>query len=91
MISDLINKIRGWWNKMFDYKKIINDFGLDTQTSQEMLDAIQKWAAIFNGSEPWIDDTTISLHVAKTMCEKVAKAVTIEYKSVCSEPYINEV
>lgn len=76
---------------MFDYNKIIADFNLDMQTSKDMLDAFQKWSEIFNGHEPWIDDTTTSLHVAKTMCEKVAKAVTIEYKSSCDEPYINDI
>lgn len=91
MIRDLINKFKGWWNKMFDYNKIVNDFGLDLQTSQDMLDAFQKWAQIFNGNEPWIDDTTASLHVAKTISEKVAKAVTIEYKSICSESYIDKI
>ena len=91
MIRDLISKMRGWWNRMFDYNKIMADFGLDMQTSKDMLDAIQKWSQIFNGHEPWLDDTTASLHVAKTMCEKVAKAVTIEYRSTCDEPYVNEV
>lgn len=74
---------------MFDYNKIIADFGLDTETSKEMLDAIQNWSNIFNGNEPWIDKDTVSLHVAKTMCEKVAKAVTIEFKSECDDKYIN--
>lgn len=76
---------------MFDYNKIVSDFGLDMQTSKDILDAFQKWNQIFNGHEPWIDDTTASLHVAKTMCEKVSKAVTIEYKSICDEPYINNI
>lgn len=76
---------------MFDYNKIITDFGLDTETSKEMLDAIQNWSSIFNGNEPWIDKNTVSLHVAKTMCEKVAKAVTIEFKSECNDKYINSV
>lgn len=76
---------------MFDYHKIIADFGLDMQTSKDILDAFQKWAEIFNGNEPWIDDTTTSLHVAKTMCEKVSKAVTIEYKSICDDPFINDI
>ncbi len=91
MIEKLINKFKGWWNRMFDYNKIIQDFNLDTNTSSEMLDAIQKWSQIFNGSEPWIDENTTSLHVAKTMCEKVSKAVNIEYKSVCSEPYVDKI
>lgn len=76
---------------MFDYKKIIQDFGLDTETSKEMLDAIQEWSNIFNGNEPWIDKETVSLHVAKTMCEKVAKAVTIEFKSECDDEFIDGV
>lgn len=89
MIHDLINKFKGWWNKMFDYNKIINDFGLDMQTSKDMLDAIQEWSRIFNKQEPWIDKDTASLHVAKTICEKVAEAVVVEYKSTCSDKYIN--
>ena len=76
---------------MFDYNKILSDFGLDTETSKDMLDAIQKWSKIFNGNEPWIDKNTTSLHVAKTMCEKVAKAVTIEFKSECDDEYINTI
>lgn len=91
MINSIINVFKGWWHKMFDYNKIANDFGLDMQTSKDMLDAFQKWADIFNQHEPWIDDNTTSLHVAKTICEKVSKAVTIEYKSICNEPYINSV
>lgn len=76
---------------MFDYNKIVTDFGLDMQTSKDILDAFQNWNQIFNGHEPWIDDTTASLHIAKTMCEKVSKAVTIEYKSICDDPYINNI
>ena len=76
---------------MFDYNKIITDFGLDMQTSKDILDAVQKWSNIFNGREPWIDEKTTSLHVAKTICEKVAEATVVEYKSVCDEPYINQI
>lgn len=76
---------------MFDYNKIVTDFGLDMQTSKDMLDAIQEWSKIFNLHEPWINEDTASLHVAKTICEKVAEATTIEYKSNCSEPYIDNI
>jgi len=91
MLNSLISKIKGWWHNMFDYSKIISDFGLDSQTSEEMLKAIQEWSNIFNGREPWIDKNTQSLHVAKTMCEKVAEAVIVEYKSSCDEPYIDTI
>ena len=63
---------------MFDYNKVISDFGLDSQTSKEMLDAIKLWSDIFNGNAPWKDEEVKSLNVAKTISEKVAKAVTIE-------------
>lgn len=76
---------------MFDYNKIRNDFGLDIQTSKDMLDAIQRWSQIYNGHEPWIDKDTASLHVAKTICEKVSESVVVEYKSNCSEKYIDKV
>ena len=76
---------------MFDYSKIINDFGLDMQTSEELLNAIQDWCRIYNKQEPWIDKNTKSLHVAKTICEKVAEATVNEYKSQCDEPYINSI
>lgn len=91
MFSKLINKIKGWWHNMFDYAKIAKDFELDIQTSKDIFDAIQKWANIYNGNEPWLDENTISLHVAKTISEKVSEAVVVEYKSVCSEPYINKI
>lgn len=74
---------------MFDYKKIVNDFNLDMQTSEDIINAISRWSQIYNKREPWIDEHTKSLHVARTMCEKVAKAVTIEFKSVCSEKNVD--
>ncbi len=91
MINKIINKIKGWWKSMFDYDKVISDFGLDNQTSKDMLDAIQLWSDIFNGQAPWQNKEIKSLHVAKTVCEKVSKAVTIEFKSSCTDKYINEV
>lgn len=89
MIQGLIDKIKGWWHKMFDYERIIKDFDLDSQTSSDILDAIQEWNKIYNGGGDWIDKNTKSLHVAKTISEKVAESVVNEYKSVCSDTYIN--
>lgn len=91
MLSKIINTIKGWWKNMFDYQKIISDFGLDIQTSKEMLDAINLWSNIFNGNAPWQSKTVKSLHVAKTVCEKVSKAVTIEFKSSCTDDIIDKV
>ena len=62
MINNIINLFKGWWHRMFDYKKILKDFDLDIQTSNDILDAIQEWSRIFNMNEPWIDKNTSSLH-----------------------------
>lgn len=91
MFNSLINKIKGWWNRMFDYNKIVRDFGLDIQTSENILNAINRWSQIYNKQEPWMNSNTKSLHVARTMCEKVAKAVTVEFKSTCSEKYVDKI
>lgn len=90
MIQGLINKIKGWWKNMFDYNKIIKDFNLDSNTSEDILRALQEWNKIYNGQEPWIDSETSSLHVAKTISEKVAEAAVVEFNSVCSEPTLNK-
>ena len=89
MFNKIINAIKGWWKNMFDYQKIISDFNLDVQTSKEMLDAINLWSAIFNGKAPWQSKAVKSLHVAKTVCEIVSKAVTIEFKSSCTDKTID--
>ena len=91
MIHSIVDKIRGWWNKMFDYNKIAKDFDLDIQTSQDILDAVQEWAKIYNKSEPWIDKDTTSLHVAKTISEKIAETAVVEFKSKCDEPYVDKI
>lgn len=91
MLNKIIDKVKGWWKSMFDYQKIINDFGLDTQTSSEMLKTITLWSNIFNGRAPWQTKNVKSLHVAKTVCEIVSKAVTVEFKSSCSDRNIDAV
>lgn len=89
MLDRMINSIKGWWKNMFDYNKVITDFQLDTETSKDMLDAIKTWSDIFNGKAPWQSDEVKSLHVAKTICEKVSKAVTIEFKTSCTDKQVD--
>ena len=76
---------------MFDYNKIKQEFNIDVETSKTVLDAVQNWSNIFNGEEPWVNNDVLSIHVAKSICEKVAKAVTIEYKSKCSDKTIDKI
>lgn len=91
MFERIINFIKGAINKMFSTTDIAKDFNIDISTSNEMLSTIEKWSAIYNSKAPWLNEEVKSLHVAKTICEKVAKAVTIEFKSKVDDKEIDRV
>lgn len=75
---------------MFDSNIIVRDLGIQVETTKEMLDAIKLWTSIFNGNAPWLNDEVVSLNVAKTICEKVSKAVTVEFKTKCNDKEIDK-
>lgn len=91
MFERIINFIKGAINKMFNTNDIAKDFNIDISTSNEILSAIEKWSNIYNGKAPWLNEEVKSLHVAKTICEKVAKAVTIEFKSQVDDKQIDKI
>jgi A118 family predicted phage portal protein len=91
MFERIVNFIKGAINKMFNTTDIAKDFNIDISTSNEMLSAIEKWSAIYNSKAPWLNEEVKSLHVAKTICEKVAKAVTIEFKSQVDDKQIDKI
>lgn len=91
MFERLVNFIKGAINKMFNTTDIAKDFNIDISTSDEMLSAIEKWSNIYNSRAPWLNEEVKSLHVAKTICEKVAKAVTIELKTKVDDKEIDKV
>ena len=91
MFERIVNFIKGAINKMFNKTEIAKDFNIDISTSDEVLAAIEKWSNIYNGKAPWLSEEVKSLKVAKTICEKVAKAVTIELKTKVDDEEINKV
>lgn len=90
MFERMVNFIKGAINKMFNTTDIVKDFNIDISTSNEVLSAIEKWSNIYNSKAPWLDEEVKSLHVAKTICEKVAKAVTIEFKTKVADKEIDK-
>ena len=91
MFEKIVNFIKGAINKMFNTTDIAKDFNIDISTSNEILSAIEKWSNIYNGKMPWLSEEVKSLYVAKTICEKVAKAVTIELKTKVDDKEIDKV
>lgn len=91
MFERIVNFVKGAINKMFNTTDIAKDFNIDISISDEMLSIIEKWSNIYNSKLPWLNKEVKSLHVAKTICEKVAKAVTIELKTKVDDVEINNV
>ncbi|MCI8482230.1 MAG: phage capsid protein, partial [Clostridia bacterium] len=75
---------------MFNTGDIAKDFNTDIQASDEVMKLIEKCANIYNHKAPWLNEEVKSLNVAKTICEKVAKAVTIEFKSKVEDKEIDK-
>jgi A118 family predicted phage portal protein len=91
MFERIVNFIKGAINKMFNTTDIAKDFNIDISTSDEVLSAIERWSNIYNGRAPWLNEEAKSLYVAKTICEKVAKAVTIELKTKVDDKEIDKI
>ena len=91
MFERIVNFIKGAISKMFNTTDIAKDFNIDISTSDEVLSAIERWSNIYNGRAPWLNEEVKSLHVAKTICEKVAKAVTIELKTKVDDKEIDKI
>lgn len=90
MFEKVITFIKGVVNKMFNAGDIAKDFNIDISTSDEVMRLIEKCSSIYNHKAPWLNKEVKSLNVAKTICEKVAKAVTVEFKSQVGDEEINK-
>lgn len=91
MFERIMTWIKGAINKMFNTSDIEKDFNIDISTSNEVMQLIEECANIYNHKAPWLNEEVKSLNVAKTICEKVAKAVTIEFKSQADDEEINKI
>ena len=91
MFEKIISWIKGAISKMFKTSDIAKDFNIDISTSDTVNQLIETCANIYNHNAPWLNEEVKSLNVAKTICEKVAKAVTIELKSQVEDKEIDKI
>lgn len=91
MFEKIITFIKGVVSKMFNTADISKDFNVDISTSNEVMQLIELCSNIYNHKAPWLNEEVKSLNVAKTICEKVAKAVTIEFKTKVEDEQIDEI
>jgi len=91
MFEKIITFIKGAIDKMFNTSEIAEGFKIDISTNDEVIRLIELCTNIYNHKAPWLNEEVKSLNVAKTICEKVAKAVTIEFKSQVEDKEIEEI
>ena len=91
MFERIVNYIKGAIRKMFNTSDISKDFNIDISTSDKSLKLIELCTNIYNHKATWLNEEVKSLNVAKTICEKVAKAVTIEFKSQVEDEEIEKI
>lgn len=91
MFEKIITWIKGAINKMFNTGNIAKDFNIDISANDEVMKLIELCSNIYNHKAPWLNEEVKSLNVAKTICEKVAKTVTIEFKSQVEDEEINKI
>lgn len=91
MFEKIITWIKGAINKMFNTSEITKNFAIDISTNDIVFEMIELCANIYNHKAPWLNEEVKSLNVAKTICEKVAKAVTIEFKTQVEDEEIDKI
>lgn len=91
MFEKIVTFIKGVVSKMFNTADIAKDFNIDISTSNEVMQLIELCSNIYNHKAPWLNEEVKSLNVAKTICEKVAKAVTIEFKTKVEDEQIDKI
>lgn len=91
----LIASIRRWWSGMFSKKDIEQALQIEVAITEEMRRNQEKWRQIFNGKASWNNEKIKSRRLAKGICNKIAKQVTVKFTSEISgdnlrAKYLNE-
>lgn len=70
--------IREAWQKMIGTSNVKQALNVDVALSSTMVEALQKWSAMYINQSPWLGDNMQSLNLAAGIAAEVARAVTIE-------------
>lgn len=66
-------------------------FGQDIAISQDMITAIDKWAAMYRGMAPWVDDQVDSLQIEQGICREFANVCLNEMESSVSNKQLDKI
>lgn len=84
MFDKIRSFVRGVIRRMFPAKNIKEALDLDTCVSDEMLDRMNLWAAMYRGQAPWCKDPIVSLRKEDGICKEFANVVLNEMEAKVS-------
>ena len=91
MFERLKNAVKGVFRRMFPINTLKELFGQDIAISQDMIMAIEKWAAMYRGQAPWVDDQVDSLQIEQGICREFANVCLNEMESSISNERLDEI
>lgn len=84
MLDKIRSFVRGVMRRMFPAKNIKEALDLDTCVSDEILDRMNLWAAMYRGHAPWCKDPVVSLRKERGICQEFANVVLNEMEAKIS-------
>lgn len=79
MFESILSALKGWWNKMLGREEVKRLTGSDPAVSDVMMQALTRWAAMYENRAPWLKDGEIfSLGLPVAIAGELARSVTIE-------------
>ena len=91
MFEKLKDAVKGVFRRMFPIRTLKELFGQDIAISQEMIVAIEKWAAMYRGQAPWVNDQVDSLQIEQGICREFANVCLNEMESSISNEQLDEI
>lgn len=76
---------------MFPAKTLKQVIGQDIAISQQMIEKIELWGAMYRGQAPWVDDQVDSLQIEQGICREFANVCLNEMESSISIDQMDKV
>lgn len=81
VFTTLFHKIREAIGRMIPYKSIEQAEHIETPLTADMINAVDKWYAMYTDQAPWVDrDTVHSLNLSSFIASEIARQVLLEVK-----------
>lgn len=90
MFGKILNAIRGVIKKMFPAKTLKQVIGNEVAISQQMIERIELWGAMYRGQAPWVDDQVDSLQIEQGICREFSNVCLNEMESSISNEKLDK-